>query len=249
MSKTLNFLGVAATLAMAIGSTGMAQAASVTTSGTWTSVTLADPDPSGTLSGVGTSQVEWGVEAGNGKSGYNFTGLTVDAPLDGSSFLLGTFTHNNFPIFPPSITGANLAVNFTGAFSKAFNFAFNHNETPNPGNGFGFCPDTPAYGTPCPDIVSIPSLVSQELVSIGGFDYNLTIEGFKPDANSSPVSQFITIEGQANSAGLYGKLVQVQATPNPVPEPMTILASTAALAFGGALKRKQSQAKKEKVNA
>ncbi|MFK0730556.1 MAG: THxN family PEP-CTERM protein [Gloeotrichia echinulata GP01] len=226
----------------------MAQAATVTTSGTWTSA-VGTQSPIG---GIGTNQISWGTAAtGNGQSGYNFTGESnVTAPLNGSSFLLGTFTHFNWPITGNTLANANLGVNFTGAFNKTFNFAFSHNETPNnvPGT---VCPATPGYSEPCPDVVSIPSLSSTELVSIGGFDYNLTIEGFKPDASSSPVSQFITIEQRANSAGLYGKLVQVQATPpSPnVPEPMTILGSATALVFGGVLKRKQSQAQKEKVNA
>lgn len=243
MNKTLSFFGVATAVTMSLASAGMAQAISISTSGVWTSVT---PDGITTVNGIDTNTVSWGTPVGLEQSSYIFDGQSAfTAPLDGTDFLLGTFTHNNFPIFLPGITGANLALSLSGGVSKTFNFFFEHNETPNDGNGFGFCPDTPAFGTPCPDIVSIPNTASSETISINGEQYRLLISGFTLGGNV--VDRFITIENQANSAQIFGRLEAVPV--EEVPEPLTILGISTGVAFGGFLKRKYSNNQKSKVSA
>lgn len=94
-----------------------AQAIPVVTDGEWVSVegspsagpVFSDPDSNGT-----DNRVEWGDPVGvinPGPSAYQFDGLDPgDAPLDGSLFELGDFTHENFTIRAPSITGATLEV-------------------------------------------------------------------------------------------------------------------------------------------
>lgn len=247
MKNKLQFLGIAATLTMSLGYTGIAQAATMTTTGVWTQVT---GNPSNGPNGVGTSQISWGQPAdGLGQSAYKFQGVSnISMPVDNSNFLLGTFTHNNYAIYLPSITGANLALNLniSGNLSKTFNFFFNHNETPNDGVN-GICPDTPGYATPCPDVVSIPSASSTETIDIGGLAYKLVINGFLQNGNL--VNQFITKEAKANSAQLYAHLEKVTVTQAvAVPEPSAIFGIT-ALGFGAFLKRKQFESAKSKVNA
>ncbi|WP_221349534.1 choice-of-anchor K domain-containing protein [Streptomyces beigongshangae] len=66
----------------------------VDTSGTWTAISVTPPS----LEGLNTSHVTWGVPAESRKSGYVFTGGTVEALLDGTEFALGTITHQNYPI-------------------------------------------------------------------------------------------------------------------------------------------------------
>ena len=41
-----------------------------------------------------------------GQSGYRFTASSTPFTAVSSPFQLGVFTHNNFPIYAPSITGA-----------------------------------------------------------------------------------------------------------------------------------------------
>jgi hypothetical protein len=71
------------------------------TSGIWTDVKSKGNPTSGRLTGVGTNQIYWGIIANQAKkqSSYRFEGIpAVEVPLDGTEFLLGTFTHFNFTI-------------------------------------------------------------------------------------------------------------------------------------------------------
>ena len=98
--------------------------------GTWDNVTGA------TVSGAGTDTISWGTSTGEGQSSYVFDATAVPITDPSSPFQVGTLTHNNFPIFPPSITGAELTVSVTGSvdgstFSIGGTYAFAHNETTN----------------------------------------------------------------------------------------------------------------------
>ena len=106
--------------------------ATAVTSGVWPSMTASPPG----LNGLGTSNVKWGVPAGGGQSGYRFAGGSVEVLADGTEFVLGTFTHDNFPIygFQPGQFAVDLRVNVAfnnGALIRDFSFRFHHNETPN----------------------------------------------------------------------------------------------------------------------
>ncbi len=101
-------------------------------------------------------------------TGTSLASLTV--LLDGTEFTLGTFTHRNFPItgiaqkFTVSL---KVALKFDmGGLEKEFNFTFHHYETPNvPG--------------PVPDEVNLPTLQSEETVTIDGTEYAVSISGFR----------------------------------------------------------------------
>jgi hypothetical protein len=59
-------------------------------------------------------------------------------PLDGTTFVLGTFTHKNFPVYAinPNQFDVSLKVHVTfqgGVLSRDFSFKFHHFETPNVG--------------------------------------------------------------------------------------------------------------------
>jgi hypothetical protein len=220
---------------------GAANAASLTTSGIWTDV---DPDNTVGITGIGTSEISWGTPAtSSGQSGYSFVGVgpaTVDpADLVAAPFALGTFTHNNFPIFgtpnPSSITGATLDVDLAlDAFSTTFTFDFAHFETNNSANP---CPAGGAQ--PCPDEVSfLDGGVSDQFITLEGIDYNLTLIGFSQDGGTTLVENFLTLESQANSAVLYAQLTEVPSTP----EPATLLGLIAIGGVAVALKRKQQPA-------
>ncbi|NBE56110.1 choice-of-anchor K domain-containing protein, partial [Streptomyces boluensis] len=106
----------------------------VTTSGTWTGIA---PSPDN-VSGINTANATWGVPDGQGKSGYVFSGGTKEVKADGTEFTLGTFTHQNYPVY----SGANnqfdvdlsVVVRFEEDDSdRTFTFRFHHFETPNDG--------------------------------------------------------------------------------------------------------------------
>lgn len=178
IKNSLKALGIATTItSIVVGYTGIAQAATVNTSGIWTSV---NPPGLSTLTGLNTNQISWGTPAGgSGKSSYVFQGVSgVTLPAPETDFLLGTFTHNNFPIFPPSITGAaldlNLSITNGNILNQTFSFNFNHNETNNQQ------PCNPTGSTVCPDVVSfLNNGESNETITIGGVEYALFISGFQ----------------------------------------------------------------------
>ncbi len=166
--------------------------ATAVTSGVWPSMTASPPG----LNGLGTSNVKWGVPAGGGQSGYRFAGSSVEVLLDGTEFVLGTFTHDNFPIygFQPGQFAVDLRVHVdlnAGALARDFSFRFHHNETPNVG--------------PAPqDLVDLPTLQSPETVEIDGEEYALVIAGFKQGGQI--VTRFVSEENAANSADIVARL-------------------------------------------
>lgn len=212
--------------ALALLFVNTASAVLVSTSGVWSSVEEDDGAVADIL-GLGTNNVTWGepfpAGATTPSSGYVFDGIAppVDVPTDGSVFMLGEFTHDNFPIFLPSITGATLelTLDFAGDDSM-FTYFFEHDETPNEGT----C--DPAGATTCPDVVSIPDASSTETVTIGGDTFLLTIVGFSEDGGMTIVDEFITEEGLSNSAELFARFDPVEV---PAPAPLAALALTLLL--------------------
>ncbi len=127
--------------------------------------------------------------------------------LDGQEFVLGTFTHNNFPIqINRTSFTVKLAVNVAfdeGSLNRNFNFSFNHLETPNRGSARQQA-----------DRVILSSMQSTETITIDGEDYAVEIVGFKQ--NGEVVHEFLSFENAANSAVIVAKLVLI---PKPEPEP------------------------------
>ncbi len=173
--------------------------ANAVTSGLWSDVSTTLPR----LVGLNTNQVNWGIPANRARrqSGYRFIGRTVPLRLDGEEFVLGTFTHNNFPV---RSGGANrftiklsATVTFdTGGFNRTFNFTFNHHETPNIGNKAAQA-----------DRVGFTSVSSSETMEIEGESYAVKIVGFKQQGEV--VNEFVSFENSANSAVIVAKLVHI----------------------------------------
>lgn len=175
--------------------------ATVTTSGTWTSVNKSLPQ----TQGINSKSLSWGVpysyrkdvNPGKKQSGYSFEGVSgAQVPTDGTEFKLGTFTHHNFGLNPPPIAfSTNLKI--TLSFDKdekarEFNFTFDHNETD---------------GWNVPDEVTLPAAQSKETVTLDGTEYALHLTGFKQDGKL--VSKFISQENGSNTAEIFAKLVAV----------------------------------------
>ncbi len=192
---------------------------SISSVGIWSSV-IGGETATGNffLNGVGTNQISWGMPYYQGfQSAYRFDGVSsVVVALDGSAFTLGSFTHFNYPIAGDSITSATLVftLNINGVNTE-FNFTFRHVETANQGVN-GTCPVTPGMMPPCPDVVLVENVQSQETVVINGKQYALNIIGFWQ--NNQLVTQMITFENQLNTAQLFAQWVEipVEQAPQPV---------------------------------
>lgn len=201
--------------------------------GTWTVAT-----PDAYVSGIGTNEITWGHPLNNPKSGYKYTtGAPASAAL-GSDFVVGTFTHNNFPIYNGTqITSAKLRLDYDisvdngssiGSFLGTSWFEFDHWETLNAANP---CADGGANysgvnGYGCADRVTFSlNQALSDSFSYNGLTYQLTLTGFLLGDNSL-ADEFWTSEGKSNSARLVGRVTAV-----PLPAAGPLFASILAV-FG-----------------
>ncbi len=205
----------------------------IATSATAASLTLTDINGAWSSStprvdGIGTSQIRWGRPAETRESGYNFsssaTPFTVE---DQREFVVGTFSHENFPVFGSFLRRANLQVNFsvTGV-SEAITsvFSFTHFETTN-NPGSGRCPNGEADGVGvnaagCADRVTATLNEEQsESFVIDGVTYVLDILGFRRDGER--FTEFWTQENQSNEAELVA-IFRVEDGEPPVEPPSEV---------------------------
>ena len=190
------------------------------------------------VSGEGTSDIRWGKSSKrHGKqSGYDFDAaddLTVEHE---TSFVLGTFTHLNFPIRQPVLTSVDLSFSFmVDGLADAITtfFSFDHWETPNqasecanggaPGEGVNN-----SYG--CADrVTATVNNAQSEVFEIAGVTYALDITGFQYE--DAFFTEFWTYENASNSAHLLGSF---RVVPREVPLPasgLLLLGGLAGLAM------------------
>ncbi len=216
MKKSFTSALVSALLALVL--TGSASAAEIT----YLSVTGLWHDPVDNLpgsqpgdpvitNGIPTSIIRWGTTSGTPQSGYDFTSTlpppqTFPGPIP--FFSLGTFTHRNFEVDPPSLTSTQLDVvlvlSVDGVATGPLNFTFtlNHEETPNNQTPCPY-PTPPSEG--CTDRVTIVASPVPTTFQINGVDYTLSMSFL---VDGVPVSEFITREGgTTNTSGLVGQFI------------------------------------------
>jgi hypothetical protein len=243
--NTLRTILVASAAGCALAGSAMANTISITNvAGEWTGIV------GGTnTSGVGTDSIRWGVDVGNGQSGYDFVGNAPPTIFDLSPdelFDLGTFTHRNQPIQAgTSITSATLKVVFDfiigsdpTPISRSSTFVFKHWETP---NGVDPCADGNPNGVGvnsngCADNVDpVTNPAFSESFDVDGFTYLLDVTGF--DIGSS----FWTVEGENNTAKIQARFtLEENVAPIPLPAAGWLLAS--ALLGAGAIARSRRAA-------
>lgn len=217
---------VALALGLYAGSAAAAVVNLTDITGTWGPAQLTDgTNPTG----VNTSHIQWGrpVTAGD-YSGYKFDGTGNGSNLVADqSFVFGTFTHENFPVYDASLDWAQLNLTFKlsvdgTAHDLTASFRFDHTETPNTGGN-----------NCCNDLVEFVSSVNDfDTITIDGITYTFQLDGFVSQ-NGNPVTFFSTEEGKANTANLVGRFTQVvdptdPSGPSPVPLPLPV----ALLGFG-----------------
>ncbi len=208
-------------------------------SGTWTATT----PTSGVTTSLGGSQISWGSPAsGSGQSSYVFGASTtpIDVESD-TTFELGTFTHNNNPIYSNGtiLSDATLTVATTlnlGGSSQPIKSVFNfeHWETPNNASP---CANPGADNSMgCADRVTFAlNLAQTESFLIDGKEYVVNLTGFL--INGSLASEFWTKEGISNSAILQGNIVE-KASVVPIPAAAWLFGSALLGFFGIGYRRK-----------
>lgn len=192
------------------------------------SLTAAWIDPVGggntvSITGPGSvATIYWGVDAGNGQSGYQFetatTPFTKEVPPATDNFLLGTWTHFNNPIYAPTldqvtlVLTADMSSDGTDLGSFDFLYDFMHNETPNSANP---CANGEANGSGgsgvningCADIVDVAFNDLSQSFMVDGARFTLNL------VESS--THFETIEKRDNTFAVYANIT-------PVPAPATL---------------------------
>ncbi|NNE87820.1 MAG: VPLPA-CTERM sorting domain-containing protein [Silicimonas sp.] len=161
------------------------------------------------VNGIGSTELRWGTPARGQprQSGYDFVASQTPFEVeDGRSFVLGTFTHLNFPITGVLLEAADLAVSFVIAGVEGeiqTTFSFNHFETYNEATR---CADGGANGVGanvngCADnVLATLNEAKSEVFELDGVIYQLDISGFQYDGRL--FQSFWTQEDRANSAEL-----------------------------------------------
>lgn len=181
------------------------------TTGTWSDISTSLPR----LTGINTNQLGWGMPVGsdNRQSSYRFVGNSVPLKLDGAEFVLGTFTHNNFPIQMHETNRFTVKLNVNvrfdeGGYNRNFTFTLSHFETPNVGNRRQQA-----------DRVTLSSVQSSDALDINGERYMVEIVGFRQ--GNEIAKEFISYENEANSAVMIARLIHID-----VPKPDKEVATT-----------------------
>lgn len=193
--------------------------------GSWNNIVLTDGsvDGGGTLIGAGTNEIRWGTPLdGANKSGFNFNAsLTPTTITTETNFFLGELTHLNFPVFPPSVTSADLNISLDlGGVLQSFAYTFTNEETDN--GSLSTCPAFQQSLVPCDDKITFGTGFTSSTFLIASQEYTLQLVGFV-GASTTSLAEFVTQEGAANTALLVGRIT----TPPPVeavPEPAAIAA-------------------------
>jgi hypothetical protein len=175
------------------------------------------------------AKIQWGGDGAYSSYLYDAVApptALITAPAE-TWFMVGGFTHNNFPI--PSGSGIqsaslkimlDMTIPYPGGanLTKNFDFTFLHHETANDDD----CeyPST----VPCADRVKIANPAELQTFQIGDVTYTLSLAFGSKGQGDEPViaSYFDSEEGGSNWVGLYGKFTS-ESVPQ-VPEPGSLLA-------------------------
>lgn len=201
--KTTHLLACSA-IALAVAAPASAATIDlVSVTGTWIATTPGAPD----VTGQGTDTISWG--GGVGKSSYNFTpvGGLPSTENENIPFTLGTFSHDNQPVFAPFLMTATLQVDWTVAvpsggahFSRTSFFDFTHDETLNNLDPCPYADGDPINDNGCADKVTFETSPLSETFQIGKTIYSLTLLGFEVDGVVQDF--FLTKEQTLNTADL-----------------------------------------------
>lgn len=168
--------------------------AKIFTSGVWVGVGE-DQSYAAQFQGLGTSRISWGTPAETETSSYAFEGTSTSAQIDGPPFVLGTFTHHNFPILIPfERFWADLQVTVTleDRTKREFPIRFTHFESPNRGPEAAWA-----------DVVELPNVRVEKAVRIDGVECDMLITGFYWHGTEEPTPRFHSPENDSNSADLH----------------------------------------------
>jgi hypothetical protein len=168
--------------------------AKIFTNGVWSEIGD-DASYASHFTGLGTSEISWGEPVDTDRSSYSFEGTSTSAQIDGPPFVLGTFTHHNYPIHIPfERFWADLRVSVTldDRTTSDFPIRFSHFETPNRGPVAAWA-----------DVVDLPKVRVEKAIRIDGVECDMLITGFYWHGTDQPSPRFHSPENDSNQADLH----------------------------------------------
>ena len=221
--------------ALAVGAAAPASAVTVnldSITAQWKNPIFSSGTPNASVDG---NEVSWGLPFEDGPlSSYVFDPRQDLGVVPENPFLLGTFTHNNFPILLPAIDSVDLELTVIGSIDGvAFEidpvFGFDHIETPNEA-----VPCGQGGPNPCADLVTLENQQDlSEVVTVNGEEFTIVVEGFVDTLTEQPALSYLTTEGQANSAFLRARIDAPLAPPPPAPIPLPAAGFMVLAGLGG----------------
>lgn len=182
-------------------------------------------------------QVRWG--GGTPQSGYDLdlapppsVVITQNVPPNTPAFAIGNFTHVNFPVTPPSITGIDLRISFDIVIDSNdigvhdFFFHFDHDETT---NNLNPCPYGGNNGqgvniNGCADRVVVSFLSTSDSFTIGTDVYTFDLLGFADNCTRGGISNtFLTMENANNTRELCATVALRSDVTAPEPGTLALL--------------------------
>lgn len=209
------------------------------------------------VSGEGTSEIRWGTPARTTdgpfysslsylrdtgeQSGYDFDASADMTVEDSTTFVLGTFTHLNFPIRDTLLESVDLSISFmidgvADAITSVFSFDHweTHNEATVCANGDGQR-EGRNNANGCADRVTATlNEGMSETFEIDGVTYVLDVTGFLYEGEM--MTDFWTLENETNEALL---LASFRVIPSEVPLPASGLLLLGGLAGMAMVRRRQ----------
>lgn len=187
----------------------------------------------------------WKRPSSDYQSGLGYEGVSNLNIEAGDIFNIGQLTHFNQTIYDYGLIGENAEFSLNLDFgensigSQQFNFAFSIDETLNQQE---VCPYQTEEGKGCSDQITWDFSIDQEnSFTYQNEEYALELVGFgKELASKGIVNEFISQEGQNNSANLFARLVKVDRTQD-IPEPTSLLGLAGMGLFFARSRKKKSE--------
>lgn len=189
-----------------------------TATGSWTNVVSTDAGDVFSVNNNdagGIATFNWGTPATSFDNQFSFDGSGSDgssgwSTLNETAFLIGDFSYRNGSTYKSTgIDGVDLSIDLaiTSPLGLLDTFAFDFSIT-NTSNTTG----NPVLDG---DIVTVTSSLSPTLFNYLGSDYTLELLGFSTDGGASITTDFSSPEGAIAAAGVYGRITQNAAVPEP----------------------------------
>lgn len=152
--------------------------------------------------------LSWGKPAESLTSSYEFEGGSNKIEIDGDAFVLGTFTHHNYPIITPFerfSVDLNITATVTNGPTSDITVPFNHYESPNRGPVAAWA-DQVSLGPLSP---ADPSRMTQA-VTIAGVACDIIFEGFYSHSTGQLSRTYRSPENESSQADIHVRLASYQ---------------------------------------